>query len=146
MDFAYNYGKTERGHSWGGFVDERRSFSLQPFDMYRSVRWDDYGAPVDLTHAGEGKPALQPAARPQILGVEGHLWAETLRSFDHVTYYFFPKSLGLFERGWNANPAWAGTTAPDDPAFTADFDQFFSIITDHEYPYYDELGISYHRH
>ena len=146
MDFAYNYSKTERGHNWGGFVDERRSFSVQPFDMYRSVRWDDYGKPIDLTHAGEGKPALQPAARPQIIGIEGHLWAETLRCFDHVTYYFFPKSLGLFERGWNATPDWAGTTAPDDPAFTADFDRFFSIITDHEYPYYEELGISYHRH
>lgn len=146
MDFAYNYGKTERGHSWGGFVDERRSFSVQPYDMYRSVRWDDYGQPVDLTHAGEGKPALQPAARPQIIGIEGHLWAETLRCFDHVTYYFFPKSLGLFERGWNATPDWAGTTAPDDPVFTADFDRFFSIITDHEYPYYEDLGISYHRH
>ena len=146
MDFAYNYGKTERGHSWGGFVDERRSFSVQPYDMYRSVRWDDYGQPVDLTHAGEGKPALQPAARSQIIGIEGHLWAETLRCFDHVTYYFFPKSLGLFERGWNATPDWAGTTAPDDPAFTADFDRFFSIITDHEYPYYEDLGISYHRH
>jgi hexosaminidase len=146
MDFAYNYGKTERGHSWGGFVDERRSFSVQPFDMYRSVRWDDYGNPVDLTHSGEGKPALAPAARPNIIGIEGHLWAETLRNFDHVTYYFFPKSLGLFERGWNATPAWAGTTAPDDPAFTEDFDRFFSIITDHEYPYYDGLGICYHRH
>ncbi len=146
MDFAYNYGKTERGHSWGGFVDERRSFSVQPYDMYRSVRWDDYGQPVDLTHAGEGKPTLQPAARSQIIGIEGHLWAETLRCFDHVTYYFFPKSLGLFERGWNATPDWAGTTAPDDPAFTADFDRFFSIITDHEYPYYEDLGISYHRH
>ena len=146
MDFAYNYSKTERGHNWGGFVDERRSFSLQPYDMYRSVRWDDYGKPVDLTDAGAGKPALQPAARPQIIGVEGHLWAETLRCFDHVTYYFFPKSLGLFERGWNASPAWAGTTAPDDPRFTADFDQFFSIVTDHEYPYYESLGISYHRH
>ena len=146
MDFAYNYGKTERGHSWGGFVDERRSFSVQPYDMYRSVRWDDYGNPVDLTHSGEGKPALAPAAKPNIIGIEGHLWAETLRSFDHVTYYFFPKSLGLFERGWNATPAWAGTTAPDDPAFTEDFDRFFSIITDHEYPYYDGLEICYHRH
>ena len=146
MDFAYNYSKTERGHNWGGFVDERRSFSLQPYDMYRSVRWDDYGKPVDLTDAGAGKPALQPAARPLIIGVEGHLWAETLRCFDHVTYYFFPKSLGLFERGWNASPVWAGTTAPDDPAFSADFDQFFSIVTDHEYPYYESLGISYHRH
>lgn len=40
----------------------------------------------------------------------------------------------------------AGTTAPDDPAFTEDFDRFFSIITDHEYPYYDGLEICYHRH
>ena len=146
MDFAYNYGKTERGHSWGGFVDERRSFSVQPFDMYRSVRWDDYGNPVDLTHAGEGKPALAPAAKPNIIGIEGHLWAETLRSFDHVTYYFFPKSLGLFERGWNATPRWVGTTQPDDLLFMMDFDRFFSIITDHEYSWYDSLGISYHRH
>ena len=100
---------------------------------------------MDLTDAGKGKPALNPAARPCILGVEGHLWAETLRSFDHVTYYLFPKALGLFERGWNATPAWAGTTAPDDPAFLADFDRFFSVVTDREYPYYDAQGISYHR-
>ncbi|MCR5352468.1 MAG: family 20 glycosylhydrolase [Bacteroidales bacterium] len=146
MDFAYNPAKTERGHNWGGYVDERRSFSLQPYDMYRSVRWDDDGRPVDLTRPGEGKPALTPASKPFILGVEGHLWAETLRNFDHVTYYFFPKSLGLFERGWNASPVWAGTTTPDDPAFLEDFDHFFSIIVDHEYPYYDNLGILYHRH
>ena len=145
MDFAYNDSKLERGHNWGGLVDERRAFSLQPYDMYRSVRWDDHRKPLDLTHAGEGKPALQPEGRPFILGVEGHLWAETLRCFDHVTYYFFPKSLGLFERGWNASPAWAGTVAPDDPAFMADFDHFFSIVTEREYPYYDSLGISYHR-
>ena len=145
MDFAYNDSKLERGHSWGGFVDERRAFSVQPYDMYRSVRWDDHRNPVDLTDAGKGKPALNPAARPCILGVEGHLWAETLRSFDHVTYYLFPKALGLFERGWNATPAWAGTTAPDDPAFLADFDRFFSVVTDREYPYYDAQGISYHR-
>ncbi|NLZ20067.1 MAG: family 20 glycosylhydrolase [Bacteroidales bacterium] len=146
MDFAYNSGKLERGHSWGGFVDERRSFSLQPYDMYRSVRWDDDGKIVDLSRSGEGKPVLKPAARRLILGVEGHLWAETLRCFDHVTYYLFPKALGLFERGWNATPVWAGTTAADDPAFTADFDRFFSIIVDHEYPYYESQGISYHRH
>ena len=145
MDFAYNDSKLERGHNWGGLVDERRSFSVQPFDMYRSVRWDDHRKPLDLTHAGEGKPALNKDSKELILGISGHLWAETLRSFDHVTYYLFPKSLGLFERGWHPYPAWAGTVQPDDPAFLQDFDQFFSIVVDHEYPYYDALGISYHR-
>jgi hexosaminidase len=146
LDFAYNYGKEERGHSWGGFVDERRTFSLLPYDTYRSVRWDDYGKMLDISQADAGKTPLLPEARKNIIGVQGQLWAETIRSFDHVTYYIFPKALGLFERGWNATPSWEGTRASDDPAFTEDFDRFFSIITDHEYPYYESLGIAYHRH
>ena len=143
FDFAYNPSKTERGHNWGGYVDERRSFSLLPYDIYRSVRWDDKGRPAKLAAAGEGKPALSTEGKPFIVGVQGQLWAETLRNFDHVTYYLFPKALGLFERGWNASPAWA---RPDDPAFVEDFDRFFTTVVEREYPYYESIGISYHRH
>ena len=146
FDLAYNWSKTERGHSWAGFIDERRSFSFLPYDLYKSVRWDDKGRPTDLAAASEGKPALTPGGKPFIIGVQGQLWSETLRCFDHVTYYLFPKALGLFERGWNASPAWAGTTRPDDPAFVADFDRFFTTVVEHEYPYYESLGISWHRH
>ena len=146
FDLAYNWSKTERGHSWAGFCDERRSFSLLPYDIYKDVRWDDKGRPTDLTSASNGKTALTPEGKPNILGVQGQLWSETLRNFDHVTYYLFPKAVGLFERGWNAVPAWAETTRPDDPAFVEDFDHFFSIIAEHEYPYYESLGISWHKH
>jgi hexosaminidase len=146
FDLAYNWSKTERGHSWAGFIDERRSFSFLPYDLYKSVRWDDKGRPTNLAEASEGKPALTPQGKPFIIGVQGQLWSETLRCFDHVTYYLFPKALGLFERGWNASPAWAGTTRPDDPAFVADFDRFFTTVVEHEYPYYEDLGISWHRH
>ena len=146
FDFAYNRDKEERGHSWGGYVDERRSFSFLPYDIYRSVRWDDKGRKTSLAKAGKGKTPLLEEGVPYLRGVQGQLWTETIRCFDHVTYYLFPKSLGLFERGWNGSPVWADATEPDDPAFTEDFDRFFSIITDHEYPYYESLGIDYHRH
>ena len=146
FDLAYNPSKTERGHSWAGFIDERRSFSFLPYDLYKSVRWDDKARSTDLATAGEGKPALTPAGKPFILGVQGQLWSETLRNFDHVTYYLFPKAVGLFERGWNASPDWAATTRPDDPAFVADFDRFFTTVVEREYPYYESLGISWHRH
>ena len=146
FDLAYNWSKTERGHSWAGFIDERRSFSFLPYDLYKSVRWDDKGQPTELATASDGKPALTAEGKPYILGVQGQLWSETLRNFDHVTYYLFPKAVGLFERGWNAAPAWAETTQPDDPAFVTDFDHFFSIIAEKEYPYYESLGISWHRH
>ena len=146
FDLAYNWSKTERGHSWAGFIDERRSFSFLPFDLYKSVRWDDKGRPTNLAATSEGKPALTAEGKPYILGVQGQLWSETLRNFDHVTYYLFPKAVGLFERGWNASPAWAETTQPDDPAFVEDFDKFFTIVAQREYPYYANMGISWHRH
>ena len=136
--------------SWAGFIDERRSFSFLPYDLYKSVRWDDKGRQTELAMASVDKPALTAAGKPYILGVQGQLWSETLRCFDHVTYYLFPKALGLFERGWNAAPAWAETTQPDaqpdDPAFVADFDRFFTTIVEREYPYYESMGISWHRH
>lgn len=145
LDFAYNYDKKERGHNWGGYLDERRSFSLLPFDIYRSVRWDDHGQMADISNADEGKTSLAPEAKPRIIGIQGQLWSETIRSFDHVTYYIFPKALGLFERGWNAEPSWMSTRVSDDPAFTDAFNKFYSIIVDHEMPYYDQIGISYHK-
>ena len=141
MDFAYNPDKKERGHSWGGFVDERRSFSLLPYDIYRSVRWDDHGRMNDISGMSEGKTEL--SAPENIIGIQGQLWSETIRCFDHVTYYFFPKSVGLFERGWNATPVWQSTTCSDDPLFVSDFDRFYSIIVDREMPYYESQGIAY---
>ncbi len=142
LDFAYNDSKLERGHNWGGFVDERRSFSLLPYNMYRSVRWDDQGRVLDIANAADGKTPL--LNKDKILGVQGQLWSETIRNFNHVTYYIFPKALGLFERGWNASPVWEDTSVSDDPAFMDDFNQFYSIIHDKEMPYYQKMGISYH--
>ena len=44
--------------------------------------------------------------KKHIMGVQGQLFAETIRSFDGVEYLLFPKILGLAERGWNAHPVW----------------------------------------
>ena len=141
VDFAYTPDKTERGLSWGGFVDERRSFSLLPFDIYRSVRWDDYGNIRDIAGLPEGKTVLK--ARENIIGVQAQLWTETVRNFDHVTSYVFPKVCGVFERAWNASPSWEGATVADDPAFMEGLDRYYSTVVSHEMPYYESEGIAY---
>jgi hexosaminidase len=143
VDFAYTPDKTERGLSWGGFVDERRSFSLLPFDIYRSVRWDDHGRIRDISKLPEGKTPLK--AKENIIGVQAQLWTETVRNFDHVTSYIFPKVCGVFERAWNASPSWEGTLKADDPAFMAELDRYYSTVVDHEMPYYEEQGIAYRK-
>lgn len=123
FDMAYNDSKLERGHSWSGFVSEKTSFSFLPYAIK---------CKTELTQAG----------RPNIIGTQGQLWSETIRNFDHVSYYIFPKAVGQFERAWNAVPAWG---KDDEEAFLADFDKFFSIVVEHEYPYYDSIGITYHK-
>ena len=143
VDFAYTPDKTERGLSWGGFVDERRSFSLLPYDVYRSVRWDDRGQMRDIADLPEGKTPLK--AKENIVGVQAQLWTETIRNFDHVTSYIFPKVCGIFERAWNASPSWEGTTKADDPAFLSDLDRYYSTVVSHEMPYYDEMQIAYRK-
>lgn len=141
VDFAYTPDKKERGLSWGGFVDERRSFSLLPYDIYRSVRWSDHGRMRDISRLPEGKESLM--ERQNIVGVQAQLWTETVRNFDHVTSYVFPKVCGVFERAWNASPSWEGTTQADDPAFMAELDRYYSTVVDHEMPYYEQQGIAY---
>ena len=77
LDLAYSDSPTEIGLSWAGYVDERKTFALQP---------NDY--------------------KGDIIGVQAQLWSSQLRSFDDATYQMLPKGLGVAERAWNAHSEW----------------------------------------
>ncbi|MBR3709775.1 MAG: family 20 glycosylhydrolase [Bacteroidales bacterium] len=72
LDLAYSPDPREIGLHWAGYVDERKTFELQPND-----------------YLGD------------IIGIEAALWSSQLRSFDDATYQMLPKALGIAERGWN---------------------------------------------
>ena len=73
LDLAYSDSPNEIGLHWAGYVDERKTFALNP---------NDY--------------------KGDIIGVQAQLWSSQLRSFDDATYQMLPKMLGVAERGWNA--------------------------------------------
>jgi hexosaminidase len=142
FDLAYSAHPDEPGHWWGGYVDEQRAFSMQPFDIYASIRRDDAGNPVDYASAGEGMETLSPEGRRNILGVQGQLWAETIRSFDGVGYLLFPKIYGLAERAWNASPWW--NEAMNEPAaFLDNYSWFYAVVTEREMPWLQKMGINF---
>ena len=144
MDMAYNGHPDERGLDWGGYVDEAVSFSMLPFSIYWSLRTDRAGNPVDLEQAGKGKTALTAVGKKNILGVQGQLFAETIRSFDGVEYLLFPKIMGLAERGWNAYPAWEGLQgAQEQRAFDKALALYYEKISEIEMPYWAKNGINF---
>lgn len=144
MDMAYNGHPDERGLDWGGYVDESTSFGMLPFSIYRSLRKDMAGNPVDLDKAEKGKTTLTAEGKKNILGVQGQLFAETIRSFDGVEYLLFPKLMGLAERGWNAYPAWENLSGTQEQqAFNKALALYYEKISDVEMPYWAKNGINF---
>lgn len=79
LDMCYSPNPYERGLSWGGYVDE-----------------------FDALH---GYPdSLAPTAHP--IGIQGQLFAETIRGTAGLEALLLPKLVGLAERAWNAAPTY----------------------------------------
>lgn len=144
LDLAYDAHPDEPGHFWGGYVDESKAFSMLPYDVYRSSRTDMAGHPVDVSTAGKGKTALTASGRGNIKGVQAQLFAETIRGFQWVEYYIFPKVMGLVERGWNAHPAWETLSGVvEQQAFDRDLSLFYEKISVNEMPYWSRIGVNF---
>lgn len=109
MDMCYSPHPCERGLSWSGYVDEFTSLAGYPYEL----------CPVELQD------------RVNILGVSGHLFAETLRSGEMLETYLLPKMLGLAERAWNAEPTWSDR-------------QFNTIISEREIPFWNANDFNFH--
>ena len=144
MDMAYNGHPDEPGLDWGGYVDEAISFSMLPYSIYRSRRIDKAGNPVDLDHAEKGKTTLTENGKKNILGVQGQLFAETIRSYEGVEYLLFPKLMGLAERGWNAHPAWEALSgAQEQQAFNQALALYEEKISAKEMPCWAKNGVNF---
>lgn len=144
MDMAYNGHPDERGLDWGGYVDESVSFSMLPYSIYRSLRVDKAGNPINLDEAEKGKTALTEIGKQNIIGVQGQLFAETIRSFEGVEYLLFPKLMGLAERGWNAHPAWESLSGvQEQQTFNQALALYYEKISKDEMPYWAKNGINF---
>jgi hexosaminidase len=98
MDLAYNKDPDEPGYYWANFVDEEKTFTYQPFDVYANATHDRWGAPFTPDPNWE---RLTEEGKRNILGIEAQLWAENGKSPEIREYQAFPKLLGVAERAWN---------------------------------------------
>lgn len=142
LDFSYNRSFDEPGHNWGGMGTEYNSFDLLPYNIYKSIRRDLRGKPIELPKDVSGKQALKPTARKQIEGVQGQVFSETIRRYDMIEYYLLPKMLGLVERGWNVEPAWSLAT-DNDALYKDALRTYIATIGERELARLAKLGINF---
>ncbi len=138
FDLAWNKNPEEPGLDWGGYVDLKKPFEFVPIDYYRNVRLDRRGNPVPAS-LFVGKDRLTDYGRSNILGIQGNLWSETLNANGRMEYMLLPKLLGLVERAWAADPAWAceADEAKSAALFRQAWSEFVNVVGKRELPRLD---------
>lgn len=106
FDMSYNKSFDEFGYYWATFQDADKPFTYIPFDYLRLLQEDEQGNPIP-PGLKASKERLTDYGKSNITGLEGCLWGETLRSADDLEYKLLPKLLGMAERAWAPDPAWA---------------------------------------
>ena len=106
FDLAYEKSPEEPGYYWGGFQDTDKPFYFIPYDYYKNTREDTGGNPISES-LFVGKDRLTDYGKSNIVGIQGLLWAENVRSTGMQEYLLLPKLLGLAERAWAKDPDWA---------------------------------------
>ena len=107
FDLSYEKDPEEPGFYWAGFVDTYQAFSFIPMDLYKNASIGLLGQPLDREAAYGNSARLTAQGRQHVLGIQGQLWGENARSREQMEYLIFPKLLGLAERAWSQDPAWA---------------------------------------
>ncbi|OIN60453.1 family 20 glycosylhydrolase [Arsenicibacter rosenii] len=113
FDMAYQKSFDEPGYYWGGFTDVDKGYYFIPYDYFKSAREDRLGNPLDRS-VFNGKERLTDYGKENIIGIQGLLWSETVLGPQRMEYMMLPKLIGLAERAWASDPAWA--TGTDEAA------------------------------
>jgi hexosaminidase len=140
LDMAYDKDPLEPGFYWGGYINEEKIYSFDPFDVYNSVKTDLNGNPVSRSILA-GKTKLTEKGRENIIGIQAQLWTETVKTQKRMDYMLFPRLILVAERAWAKEPEWI----KDPPLYDQQWNHMANVIGKRELPRMDHLhdGFSY---
>jgi hexosaminidase len=135
FDMANYKSFDEPGYYWGAFLGIDKFFSFIPYDYFKNADVDKNGRPINR-NLFLGKQRLTDYGKTNIIGLQGALWSETVKSAERMDYMIFPKLIGLAERAWAKDPAWATErdTTKARELYNADWSKFLNILGKRELP------------
>nr|ABE96869.1 beta-N-acetylhexosaminidase [proteobacterium AI21] len=92
----------ERGYYWAArYTDTEKVFHYRPDHLYSNAEFTRDGTPITDLEAllGRALPALE---KPEnMLGIQGQVWGETIRTAAQLETMIYPRLLALAERAWH---------------------------------------------
>lgn len=141
FDMAAEKAFDEPGYYWGGYTDVEKVFKFIPFNYFKNTTEDRMGNLLNRAYL-QRKEQLSAAGTANIIGLQGALWGETLRDAERLEYMMLPKLLGLAERAWAPDPAWANTTDSVNSAqqYAEAWTMFSNVLAKRELPRLDNYA------
>lgn len=135
IDMATTKSFEEIGQYWGGYVDVDKTFYFIPYDMFKNIKEDERGNPIDRKKL-EGKDKLTEFGKSNIVGMQAPLWSEVIKSPERFEYLLLPKLFGVAERAWSKNPEWATEADPAKSAtlYSQAWSEFVNALGKREMP------------
>lgn len=144
LDLAANKSFNETGQYWGGYVGIDKPYYFVPFDLFKNLKEDENGNPIDKKALG-GKTSLTEFGKSNIIGIQSPLWSEIIKTPERFEYMLLPKLFGVAERAWAKDPEWATETDPakSNIAYTQVWSEFLNIVGKRELPRLDHYSGGY---
>lgn len=135
FDMANYKSFEEPGYYWGAFLGIDKFYSFIPYDYFKNADVDKEGRPINR-NLFVGKQRLTDYGKQNIIGLQGALWSETVKTAERMDYMIFPKLIGLAERAWAKDPAWAmeKDTAKARALYNQDWSKFMNVLGKSELP------------
>ncbi|MGN8072705.1 family 20 glycosylhydrolase [Mucilaginibacter sp. 22184] len=135
FDMANYKSFDEPGYYWGAFLGIDKFYSFVPFDYFKNADVDRNGNPIPQS-LFIGKQRLTDYGKENIVGLQGALWAETVKSTERMDYMIFPRLLALAERAWAPDPQWATEKDPvkAKQEYEAAWSGFLNVLGKRELP------------
>lgn len=146
FDLACAKDPQELGYCWAGFVNVQAPFHFSPLDAFQGGNRTVMGQPV-TNESLAAKVRLTDDGARHVLGIQGELWSENLRSREALEYMAFPRAIALAERAWAAAPdsTSAHNSPPSANSASAAWNEFANRLGQREMPRLDYLcgGVEY---
>ncbi|NME71763.1 family 20 glycosylhydrolase [Flammeovirga aprica] len=107
FDMAYTKEVNEPGFYWGDYNDTRNIFNYLPTNFFEVSHKLRLGGELTVAEMKD-KERLTAKGLSHIKGIQGALWAETLKSPQDAEYLLYPKLMALGERAWAKSPVRKG--------------------------------------
>lgn len=140
LDMAYDKDPKEPGFYWGGFITTEDPYLFEPTNLYNSLKTDANGVPIPKAELAK-KTKLTEAGKKNVLGIQGQLWSETVKSPERIEYMIFPRLITLAERAWAPSPQWT----KNENLYKSSWNAMANAIGQRELPRMDYLngGVNY---